>query len=186
MSGTLGVLLAGGMSRRYGSDKAFALWDGEPYLAHVARALAPHCDPLVVCGRADVQAEAYARLAPGARVLPDEKLDEGPVVALRRALAAFPARWVVVAGCDSPALAPQHVADLLAAARTREGPARLVHEGRALHAVFAAPAGLVAERAARSDRMMPLTEGAVELEVAGPGWNVNRPEDAKTPCPRHQ
>lgn len=47
----LGAILAGGQSRRFGSDKAKAILDGRTLLDHVADALYPHCDVLVLCGR---------------------------------------------------------------------------------------------------------------------------------------
>lgn len=48
---TLGAILAGGASRRFGSDKALAMLDGRTLLDHARDALAPHCDALVVVGR---------------------------------------------------------------------------------------------------------------------------------------
>lgn len=48
----LGAILAGGRSSRFGSDKALALYQGRPLIAHVAEALLAHCDGLVICGRA--------------------------------------------------------------------------------------------------------------------------------------
>jgi molybdopterin-guanine dinucleotide biosynthesis protein A len=47
----LGAILAGGQSRRFGSDKAEALVAGKPLLDHVADALRPRCAELVVAGR---------------------------------------------------------------------------------------------------------------------------------------
>jgi molybdopterin-guanine dinucleotide biosynthesis protein A len=47
----LGAILAGGRSRRFGSDKAEVMLNGRTLFAHVADALRPHCDALVVCGR---------------------------------------------------------------------------------------------------------------------------------------
>lgn len=47
----LGAILAGGKSRRFGSDKAKALIDGRPMLDHVIEALTPQVDAMVICGR---------------------------------------------------------------------------------------------------------------------------------------
>jgi molybdenum cofactor guanylyltransferase len=47
----LGAILAGGQSRRFGSDKALALLDGIALIEHVRRGLAPQVDTVIVCGR---------------------------------------------------------------------------------------------------------------------------------------
>jgi molybdenum cofactor guanylyltransferase len=47
----LGAILAGGQSRRFGSDKAAALVDGKALLDHVADVLRPQCAALVIAGR---------------------------------------------------------------------------------------------------------------------------------------
>jgi molybdenum cofactor guanylyltransferase len=48
----LGAILAGGQSRRFGSDKAKALFEGRSLLDHVADGLRPQVEALVVAGRA--------------------------------------------------------------------------------------------------------------------------------------
>ena len=47
----LGAILAGGQSRRFGSDKAEAVFEGKKLLDHVAEALRPQCAELVIAGR---------------------------------------------------------------------------------------------------------------------------------------
>ena len=48
---TLGAVLAGGRSSRFGSDKALAMLGGRTLLDHASAALGPHCDALVIVGR---------------------------------------------------------------------------------------------------------------------------------------
>ncbi|MCI4589128.1 NTP transferase domain-containing protein [Sphingobium sp. BYY-5] len=48
---TLGVVLAGGKSSRFGSDKAHATLDGRELLDHALRTLSPYCDRIAVVGR---------------------------------------------------------------------------------------------------------------------------------------
>lgn len=47
----LGAVLAGGQSRRFGSDKALVLVDGKPLLRHALDALSRACSAVVVVGR---------------------------------------------------------------------------------------------------------------------------------------
>lgn len=47
----LGAVLAGGQSRRFGSDKAQALLGGTTLLDHAVAALNPQCDRIVIVGR---------------------------------------------------------------------------------------------------------------------------------------
>lgn len=61
---TLGAVLAGGRSSRFGSDKAFAMLDGRTLLDHASAALGAHCDALVVVGRGDVADWPRADMGP--------------------------------------------------------------------------------------------------------------------------
>ena len=51
---TLGAVLAGGRSSRFGSDKALAMLDGQSLLDHAQAALRAHCDAVIVVGRGDI------------------------------------------------------------------------------------------------------------------------------------
>jgi molybdopterin-guanine dinucleotide biosynthesis protein A len=51
---TLGAVLAGGRSSRFGSDKALAMLGGRTLLDHALAALRPHCDAVIVVGRGEV------------------------------------------------------------------------------------------------------------------------------------
>ena len=49
----LGVVLAGGQSSRFGSDKALAELGGQTLLGRAVEALGRHCDHVVIAGRED-------------------------------------------------------------------------------------------------------------------------------------
>ncbi|OYX47727.1 MAG: molybdenum cofactor guanylyltransferase [Sphingomonadales bacterium 32-64-22] len=53
----LGAVLAGGMSTRFGSDKALAVLDGRTLLERAVEALAHICAKVVIVGRTDGPAE---------------------------------------------------------------------------------------------------------------------------------
>jgi len=61
---TLGAVLAGGRSRRFGSDKALAMLGGRTLLDHALAALAPHCDAVVVVGRGEIADWPRADMGP--------------------------------------------------------------------------------------------------------------------------
>ena len=61
---TLGAVLAGGRSSRFGSDKALAVLDGRSLLDHASAALRPHCDALVVVGRGEIADWPRAGMGP--------------------------------------------------------------------------------------------------------------------------
>lgn len=96
----VGAVLAGGQSRRFGSDKALALLDGTPLIEHVAERLAVQTDRLIVVGRTH----------PGLDSVPDRPSPGlGPLGAIAGAL-----HWarthgyavVLTAPCDTPHLPP--------------------------------------------------------------------------------
>ncbi|MBW8754601.1 MAG: molybdenum cofactor guanylyltransferase [Sphingomonadales bacterium] len=108
----LGAVLAGGGSRRFGSDKALALLHGKPLVVHAAEALARHALEVVLCGR---RMESFSSLAD--RPTPDM----GPLGGLNAALhhaAGQGFAGVLCTGCDMPVFP-----DALAQALIGKGPA---------------------------------------------------------------
>ncbi len=99
----LGAVLAGGRSRRFGSDKAGAMLGDHSLLAHARRALSPHVAEVVVIGGAD-----------GIPDLP--RPDLGPLGGIAAALdhaATHGFRCVLTLGCDMPVLPAELVEALM-------------------------------------------------------------------------
>jgi molybdenum cofactor guanylyltransferase len=90
----LGAVLAGGQSRRFGSDKAMALWRGRTLLDWAVEALRPHVETVAICGRAGgLDDRPPGRLGPLAGV--NAALHHG-------AAAGFDA--VLTLPCDTPSV----------------------------------------------------------------------------------
>lgn len=164
----LGAILAGGQARRFGSDKAQALYEGARLIDRVAAALAAQCESVIVCGREE----------PGFACLPDwPEAGLGPLGGLAAALRHAAERGfghVLSAGVDVPDL-PHDLA------------AKLAGEGAAI--VESQPVvGLwpVADLPAletflsgggRSLYRFADAINARQIALPAPLMNVNRPED---------
>ena len=102
----LGLILAGGQSSRFGSDKAAALHQGRPLIDHVADALRPHVDALAVAGR-DWPECIRIEDAPQPGLGPLGGLLGGLIYAGQNGFDA-----VLTSGCDTLSLMPTHIAAL--------------------------------------------------------------------------
>jgi molybdenum cofactor guanylyltransferase len=114
-----GLVLAGGRSRRFGTEKALVAWDGAPLIAHACRPLAG-CAAVAVNARPDSGAATWAA-ARGLPLLPDpDGAPDGPLSGVREGLrwaTGLGADLLAVVPCDSPRL-PDDLFDRLRAALT--------------------------------------------------------------------
>ncbi|MCC6383329.1 MAG: molybdenum cofactor guanylyltransferase [Dehalococcoidia bacterium] len=113
------VILAGGKSTRFGSDKASALLRGEPLLAWVGAAAAHACDALVVVRAAGQRLPLVSVPVPVA-IVEDELFERGPLAGLAAAFARVVAPVAFVTSCDAPLLQPDLVRLLFAAVTTQD------------------------------------------------------------------
>ncbi len=104
-----GLVLAGGKSSRFGSDKASALLAGRPMLQWVVSALGSTCDSIVVV-------RAAGQVLPGIdspvplNVVEDEYPGKGPLAGLVSGFPAVRADVCFAVSCDSPLVRPELVA----------------------------------------------------------------------------
>ena len=135
---TAGVVLAGGLSTRMGSDKALAPLAGRALIAQVAARLAPQVDALIVNANGDLA--RFASL--GCAIVADAaaKPGAGPLAGVASALAYAEAQgfaWLATAPCDAPFLPLDLVARLAAAAGSRGAPVAAAASARGLEPMFA-------------------------------------------------
>lgn len=93
------AILAGGGSRRMGSDKAFLRLGSKTVIEKLVETLRADYDPIRVIGPPRPQTERL-----GLPVQPDLRPDCGPLGGIHAALATASHQSVLVAGCDFPFL----------------------------------------------------------------------------------
>jgi molybdopterin-guanine dinucleotide biosynthesis protein A len=107
-----GLVLAGGKSRRMGSDKALLMRDGRSQLSSAVALLERHLPRVYVSTRRDQQDEAERSKFDQ---IVDRYDDMGPVAGILSALASNPeVSWLVLA-CDLPNVDDETIATLIAA-----------------------------------------------------------------------
>ena len=120
MTAATGIVLAGGRSTRFGSDKLAALMDGTALLEHAIQSLATVCDEVIVVeGHGTAGHGSPGHGSPGhgsaghtgaagrrVRTIHDRQPDGGPLVGLLAGLEAASNPTAIVAGGDMPQLQP--------------------------------------------------------------------------------
>ena len=183
-----GIVLAGGLSTRFGTDKSRAAWRGRELVEHVlARLPDERTETLVV-----LREEQSAGDWPGVRLVHDDpELGAGPLRGVIAGLAACTTDWAWIVACDQPLIEANLLRGLRADARPGCLAVVPVWQGRLqpLHALYATD-GLdhLRARAAAGEQSLiaALTAGKLQvfdetacraLDPSGRAFvNVNRPE----------
>lgn len=97
-----GIVLAGGLSRRMGSNKALLEWNGSSVLEQVIQAMAPAVNSIIVSAGANTA--AYKALPYDC--VQDYYPGKGPLAGLHAALKASQTDWNLVCACDMPLIEP--------------------------------------------------------------------------------
>jgi molybdopterin-guanine dinucleotide biosynthesis protein A len=112
-----GLVLAGGRSSRFGSEKAIALLDGTPLLSRLARELSRVCEAVAVSAAPGSGAAALAH-AMGLEAPADDPADaKGPLAGVAAGLAWAGERGfdrLVTVPCDTPLIGLPEISALLA------------------------------------------------------------------------
>ena len=188
----VGVVLAGGLSRRMGGgDKALLVLGGKPILAHAIKRLAPQVGPMVLNANGDPDRFAEFNLPVAAD--PVEGF-AGPLAGVLAGLdwahANHPgSEWVVTVASDTPFFPADLVARLREAVAAHSSDMACAASGGRNHPVFGLwPVALREDlRRAMVDeevRKVDIWTARYALSVASfgdqpfdPFFNANRPED---------
>jgi len=111
MAQTIGVVLAGGEGRRFGTAKGAVVLGGSTLAERAARALKPLCGSVLVS-----IAKGGANPAPAYAPVEDQGPRRGPLGGLAAAFAATGQADLLVLACDYPAVGTSFLRSLISAA----------------------------------------------------------------------
>jgi molybdopterin-guanine dinucleotide biosynthesis protein A len=183
----IGVVLAGGKSRRLGPDKRVLSVGGRTLLRRAVDALRQVFESVTVVS----DAESVLQLPDGVSIERDRYPGRGPLAGIHAALSAGTGVPVFVAGCDMPFLNPVLIGRLFRMVPGHDAVVPRAHgKTQCLHAVYSPRCAAPAERLLAGDRRAVeklLDEVEVryvdedELRDHDPEllsfFNVNTPED---------
>jgi molybdenum cofactor guanylyltransferase len=118
-----GIILAGGRSRRMGTDKALLPVPGltsRTFVEQLATLLAALCPEVLLVARDATSGQEYAALSPICRIIYDHIPDQGPLMGLASGLQATTCSHALVVAVDLPCVQPALLALLSAYPRTDE------------------------------------------------------------------
>lgn len=122
-----GIVLAGGRSTRFGSDKLVAPYRGVPLLHRPIETLAAICDEVVVVL---APGDSGSGLPPGVTIANDPTEGEGPLAGLHAGLmAAVRSESAVVVGGDMPELQPSVLREMLRVLADTDAEAAVLADG---------------------------------------------------------
>ncbi|MFC0270735.1 molybdenum cofactor guanylyltransferase [Metabacillus herbersteinensis] len=106
---TVGVLLAGGESRRFGSPKAFSQYNGIPFFNYSLKAIEGITEKQVIISHPSLVQQFSVKT--DLPIFTDEEKfkGKGPLAGIYTAMKQVKAEWYVVLSCDIPRITPEVV-----------------------------------------------------------------------------
>jgi molybdopterin-guanine dinucleotide biosynthesis protein A len=192
-----GVLLAGGVSRRFPPNKLLIKYQGEPLFWRPLRALASACGEIVLEIGAGAPDPPLPLLDTTLRIARDRAADQGPLVALDSALAGVTTTWALLVAGDMPDLVPALLRALVERAAQSDADAVALSDGEntwPMPGVFRAAAARAATSRLVEDgeRRLRAIVTALRAEPLGEEWwraydpggswrrDIDRPADLRS------
>lgn len=126
-----GGILAGGESSRFGSDKAWALFDGRPLIVHLLEQLRAQVGSVLIS--ANHELPRYEGL--GCAVVTDT-IGAGPLAGIAALLAGCMTDWLLVVPCDALVIPADWADRCLQQALASDAEAVVLDDGERLHPTF--------------------------------------------------
>ena len=138
------IILCGGRSARFGSDKAMLTIDGMPMIMRVIQRVSPVVDEIIIAARDPAQWRYITDAIPNdLMVVYDSVIGYGPIAGILAGLLASKAEYSVCLACDLPYANPDVIDALFECAEEHERDAAIPRHPdgtlEPLHAVYGRP-----------------------------------------------
>jgi len=102
MSKYAGIVLAGGISSRFGEPKALAIWKGTTFVEHIVKVMGTTLQDIVVISHTDIKerVEQFVQV-PVIEDIPHYK-GNGPLAGIVSGMEYIEADWYAIMPCDAP------------------------------------------------------------------------------------
>jgi molybdopterin-guanine dinucleotide biosynthesis protein A len=118
MEKTVGIILSGGESRRFGKPKAFATYEGIPFWEQSYLALKDETDTQLIVSH-ETLADEFSNNTNLPIILDDPSVrGKGPMAGIYSGMKEAQADWYVVLSCDIPAIHKEVILKLLSYRRS--------------------------------------------------------------------
>lgn len=109
----VGVLLAGGKSRRFGKPKAFASFEEQDFWKYSIDAMSENTDQQIIISQPDLVSRFKGKTS--CEILEDDEsvMGKGPLAGIYTAIKHKRAKWYVIISCDVPLIKRQTIHSLL-------------------------------------------------------------------------
>ncbi|WP_081755957.1 molybdenum cofactor guanylyltransferase [Paucisalibacillus sp. EB02] len=99
----VGIILAGGQSRRYGTPKAFALMKGIPFYQYSINVMNPFVESIVLVSNIDI-VNRFEHKAPNLKLIIDNPsyAGLGPLAGIYSGMESVKAEWYLISPIDVP------------------------------------------------------------------------------------
>ncbi|MBY6035499.1 molybdenum cofactor guanylyltransferase [Fictibacillus nanhaiensis] len=104
-----GIILAGGASRRFGSPKAIARWEGKTFIERAIDTLTPFCDTILVVAHHELMSELNQYSSKQVQIICDDPhfTGKGPLAGMYSGMTKVKADYYLVSPCDMPLMSSE-------------------------------------------------------------------------------
>ncbi|MFJ8528190.1 molybdenum cofactor guanylyltransferase [Bacillus sp. NPDC094106] len=108
-----GIVLAGGMSRRFGEPKALVNWQGRTFIEQILKVMKTTIQDVVVITHPDIKERIVTLVeVPVIEDIPSYR-GKGPLAGIVSGMEHSKAEWYIVSPCDTPNVSSEWITELV-------------------------------------------------------------------------